>query len=67
MRAAILSDFGPLEMTAMGVMVVALVCLGVYPQPVLDLAQPVLDSLNNLVTTIDGTSVAQLGIMETGQ
>ena len=62
-----LIDFGPLEMTAMGVMVVALVCLGVYPQPVLDLAQPVLDSLNNLVTTIDGTSVAQLGIMETGQ
>ena len=29
----------------MAVMVIALVWLGVYPQPVLDLTQPVIDSL----------------------
>ena len=40
-----LPDFGRLEMTAMAVMIVALVWLGVYPQPVLDLVQPVIDSL----------------------
>ncbi|MFT5573557.1 MAG: NADH-quinone oxidoreductase subunit M [Cryomorphaceae bacterium] len=38
-------DFGTLEMSAMAVMVVALIWLGLYPQPVLDLVQPVLDSL----------------------
>jgi NADH-quinone oxidoreductase subunit M len=40
-----LSDFGSREMIAMAVMIVLLIGLGVYPQPVLDLAQPVLDSL----------------------
>ena len=40
-----LQDFGRLEMTAMAVMIVALIWLGVYPQPVLDLVQPVIDSL----------------------
>lgn len=40
-----LNDFGTLEMTAMTVMIIALVWLGLYPQPVLDLVQPVLDSL----------------------
>jgi NADH:ubiquinone oxidoreductase subunit 4 (subunit M) len=29
----------------MAVMIVVLIGLGIYPQPVLDLAQPVLDSL----------------------
>jgi NADH-quinone oxidoreductase subunit M len=36
-------------MTAMLAMMVALLWLGVYPQPVLDLAQPVLDGLHGLL------------------
>jgi len=43
-----LTDFGTREMLTMGVMMVALVWLGIYPQPVLDIAQPVLQSLLNL-------------------
>jgi NADH-quinone oxidoreductase subunit M len=41
-----LSDFGSREMIAMAVMIVVLIGLGIYPQPVLDLAQPVLSSLH---------------------
>ena len=41
-----MDDFRGREMLAMGAMMVALVWLGLYPQPVLDLAQPVLDSLH---------------------
>ncbi len=41
-----LEDFGGREMAAMTAMIVALVWLGLHPQPVLDLAQPVLDSLH---------------------
>jgi NADH-quinone oxidoreductase subunit M len=40
-----LDDFGGREMTAMAAMIVALVWLGLYPQPILDLAQPILTSL----------------------
>jgi NADH-quinone oxidoreductase subunit M len=40
-----MADFGPLELATMGAMMLALLWLGVYPQPVLDLAQPVVDSL----------------------
>ena len=40
-----LHDFNARELSAMAVMIVALVWLGIYPQPVLDMAQPVLDSL----------------------
>ena len=40
-----LADFGSLEMSAMAVMIIALVWLGLYPQPVLDMVQPVVDSL----------------------
>ena len=40
-----LSDFGSLEMAAMAVMIIALVWLGLYPQPMLDVVQPVVDSL----------------------
>jgi len=50
-----LDDFGTLEMTAMAVMVIALVWLGLYPQPVFDLVQPVLDSLS---AQIDSTNYA---------
>jgi NADH-quinone oxidoreductase subunit M len=46
-----LQDFGRREMLTMAGMVVALIWLGLYPQPVLDLAQPVLDSLQNLLAT----------------
>jgi len=52
------NDFGSLEMTAMAVMIVALVWLGLYPQPVLDLVQPVLDSL---ATEVGGTTYAAAG------
>jgi len=44
------ADFDSREMLAMGVMMVALLWLGLYPQPVLDLAQPVLDGLHGIVT-----------------
>jgi NADH-quinone oxidoreductase subunit M len=43
-----LADFGPREMLTMGVMMIALILLGIYPQPVLDAAQPVLQSLLEL-------------------
>ena len=33
----------------MAAMMIALIWLGLYPQPVLDLAQPVLDGLQQLV------------------
>jgi NADH-quinone oxidoreductase subunit M len=49
-------DFGPREMVTMGAMMIALLWLGMYPQPVLDLAQPVLDSLQGLVT--NGSQIA---------
>jgi len=51
-----LQDFGWLEMMAMGVMIIALIWLGLYPQPVLDMVQPVIDSLANVV---DSPSSAQ--------
>lgn len=40
-----LTDFGRIEMSAMAVMIIALIWLGLYPQPVFDIVQPVLDSL----------------------
>ena len=43
-------DFGAREFGTMLAMMVALLWLGLYPQPVFDLAQPVLDSLAPLVT-----------------
>jgi len=39
------ADFNSLDMAAMGVMIIALVALGLYPQPVFDLVQPLIDSL----------------------
>jgi NADH-quinone oxidoreductase subunit M len=42
-------DFGLREMVTMGAMMVALLWLGLYPQPVLDLAQPMLNSLQALL------------------
>ncbi|MEQ8859778.1 MAG: NADH-quinone oxidoreductase subunit M [Pseudomonadales bacterium] len=40
-----LADFGPRELTVMGLLMVALVGLGVYPQPLLDLSGPVVSGL----------------------
>jgi len=51
-----LNDFGSLEMTAMAVMIVGLIWLGLYPQPVFDLVQPVLDSLYLQTSIFDSTS-----------
>lgn len=48
-QAEQLKDFGVREMGSMAAMMIALIWLGLYPQPVLDLAQPVIDSLQNLV------------------
>ena len=45
------ADFGSREMTTMAMMMMALVWLGIYPQPVLDLAQPALDNLHALVSS----------------
>ena len=44
-----MADFGTREMTTMGLMMLALLWLGLYPQPVFDLTQPVLDSLHRLM------------------
>ncbi|MGV6807957.1 MAG: complex I subunit 4 family protein [bacterium] len=44
-----LSDYGHREMSVMLLMAAGLLWLGFYPQPVLDLAQPVLDSILQLV------------------
>jgi NADH-quinone oxidoreductase subunit M len=44
-----MGDFCGREMLAMSAMILALLWLGLYPQPVLDLAQPVLDGLHNVV------------------
>ncbi len=39
------ADFSSLDMTAMAVMIIALIGLGVYPQPVFDMVQPMIDAL----------------------
>ena len=40
-----LRDFNARDMTALGVLVIGLLWLGLYPQPVLDLAAPTLDAI----------------------
>lgn len=47
-----LTDFGTFEMSTMAVMIIGLIWLGLFPQAVLDLVQPVLDSLGNHVGDI---------------
>jgi NADH-quinone oxidoreductase subunit M len=55
-----LHDFGGREMTTMAGMIIALIWLGLYPQPIFDLVTPVLDNLQQLATvssyTIAGVS-----------
>jgi NADH-quinone oxidoreductase subunit M len=49
-----LTDFGTREMLTMALMMVALIVLGLYPQPVLDMAQPVLEGLLQFSLTVTG-------------
>jgi NADH-quinone oxidoreductase subunit M len=49
-----LPDFGWREMGAMAVMMLGLLWLGLHPQPILDLTQPLVDSLMALVTADPG-------------
>lgn len=44
-QVASMQDFGFREMSVYAIMIVALVWIGVYPQHVLDLAQPTLDAM----------------------
>ena len=44
-QVATMQDFGFREVSVYAIMIIALVWIGVYPQPVLDLAQPTLDAL----------------------
>ena len=60
-----MNDFQGREMLAMAAMIVALLWLGLYPQPVLDLTQPVLDGLHQVVTQsrhIATTTLAGAGL-----
>ena len=45
-----MADFGSREMAAMLLMMVALLWLGVYPQTLFDLTQPVIDGLMPLAS-----------------
>ena len=45
-----MSDFGRREMGTMAAMMVALIVLGIYPQPILDLTAPVVTGLNQFLT-----------------
>nr|MCS5594116.1 NADH-quinone oxidoreductase subunit M [Porticoccaceae bacterium] len=49
-----LTDFGTREMLTMAVMMIALIGLGLYPQPVLDIALPVVEGLLSFSTTVTG-------------
>ena len=60
-----MDDFRGREMLAMGAMIIALLWLGLYPQPVLDLAQPVLDGLHQIV--VPTQHIAALGPAGAGQ
>ena len=40
-----IADFGAREMSVMGLMIIALVVLGMYPQPVFDLSAPFVERL----------------------
>jgi NADH-quinone oxidoreductase subunit M len=45
------ADFGGREITTMAAMMVALILLGLYPQPIFDMAEPVLNNLQSIVLT----------------
>lgn len=50
-RDRVLKDFDGREMSTMAFLMLALVWLGLYPQPVMDMAQPVIESLQNSITS----------------
>lgn len=50
------ADFGLREMTTMAAMMIALIVLGIYPQPIFDMAEPVLNNLQNIVQAQGGAS-----------
>ena len=52
-----LVDFGAREMLTMAVMMIALIFLGLYPQPVLDISRPVIESLIDITTAVTGGSL----------
>jgi NADH-quinone oxidoreductase subunit M len=58
------ADFGSLEMTAMAVMIIGLIWLGLYPQPVLDMVQPVLNSLYIETNTVPLLENRDVGLIE---
>jgi NADH-quinone oxidoreductase subunit M len=43
------ADFGGREITTMAAMMVALILLGLYPQPIFDMVEPVLSNLQSIV------------------
>jgi NADH-quinone oxidoreductase subunit M len=57
-------DFNAREMFAMAAMMVALLWLGLYPQPVLDLAQPVIESVQELAPGANATAALVPGAVE---
>jgi NADH-quinone oxidoreductase subunit M len=55
------ADFDTREMATMAAMMLALIWLGLHPQPVLNIAQPVLDTLLTLVPSLsDGAAAAEI-------
>jgi NADH-quinone oxidoreductase subunit M len=57
-------DFNAREMFAMAAMMVALLWLGLYPQPVLDLAQPVIESVQELAPGANAAAALVPGAVE---
>lgn len=55
-----MDDFGVREMLTMAVMMLALIWIGLYPQPILDLTQPVIDSLLVLLESSPTTKLVSL-------
>lgn len=54
-----MADFGAREMLAMAAMIIALLWLGLYPQPVLDLTLPVIDSLQAVAPFSEQTAIIE--------
>jgi NADH-quinone oxidoreductase subunit M len=52
-----LVDFGTREMLTMAVMMTALIVLGIYPQPILDISRPVVESLISFSSIVTGGSL----------
>ena len=55
-----MADFDIREMTAMTVLMLALLWLGLYPQPVLDLAEPAVRGVQSLMLAVPAATPAGL-------